>query len=136
TSHNFGNVTNTVTSLPFTFTVTNSGNATSAGVTFTVTGANAGSFAVTDGITGTPCDTVGGTTTLTPTASCTVNVTFTAGSPPGNKSANLNVSAGPGEGTPHAGLTGKSVGPHVTIVSVLPATIGPSGTAVVTWHAD
>ena len=96
-------------SLPFSFTVTNSGAKTGP-LDIALAGADAAQFALTP--SGTCVD---GSTILENGASCTVLVEF-APTSLGAKSASLTVSASPG-GTAAATLTGNGTGPAILTVS-------------------
>lgn len=89
-----------------TFTVGNSGGATSGAVSFSLGGADAGQFAV---VAGGTC--VSGSTTLSPAATCTVVLRF-APTTAGSKSATLTASATPGA-TAVASVTGLGVAPAI-----------------------
>src|SRR5439155_17412225 len=106
-NHNFGNAAAGTPVGPFTFTVTNSGTETSAAVTFTVNGSS--EFSAVTGATPPGSGCISGATTLAPGASCTIDVTWNSTAPTGDKKARLDVSAGTGEGTPHADLSGKTI---------------------------
>ncbi len=81
----FGTVTVGNTSAALSFTVSNTGGSPSGSISAIASGANASDFAVQ-----TTC------TTLAAMGTCVVTVTFTAGTPPGVKAANLVVSGSPG----------------------------------------
>ncbi|MBI2388451.1 MAG: choice-of-anchor D domain-containing protein [Deltaproteobacteria bacterium] len=84
-----------------TFTVTNTGGSPSSAITLSLTGADASQFTLTGGT----C--ASGTTTLAPSASCTVTARFAPGSTAiaGSKSATLSATATTG-GTASAALSG------------------------------
>jgi hypothetical protein len=109
--NDFGSVPNgTGPTAPATFTVTNTGSAASANVTYSIGGTNPTEFSASGGTCG-----ASGTVSLAIAGSCTILVTFSPGSPPGGKKATLNVAAGAGEGAPHADLVGKSISANLTI---------------------
>jgi subtilisin-like proprotein convertase family protein len=92
--NDFGSVIIGSTSGTASFTVTNTGEATSGAITPVVTGTNAGDFLPTNGCT-----------TLAGGGTCVITVVFKPSTPAGTKSASLVVSGSPG-GTVMAALLG------------------------------
>ncbi len=103
TTRDYGSVI-TGANTDLTFTVGNSGGATSGAVSFSLGGADASQFAV---VAGGTC--VSGSTTLSPAATCTVVLRF-APTTSGSKAATLTASATPGA-TAVATVSGLGVAP-------------------------
>jgi len=106
-SHDFGTITVGSSAAATTFTLSNSGTASSGLVSVDITGTNAGDFAITsDGCNG---------TTLAASGSCDISVTF-APEATGERSAELSVIADPG-GSASASISGTAVEPGALSVS-------------------
>ena len=113
----FGSQALTTTSAPLSVTVTNTSTAAVNFSAFTITGTNAGDFALPAGASGTVCSATG---TLAAAASCTINVVFTPGAA-GARTATLNI-ADNATGSPQlVALSGTGVSSSVII------TVAPGG---------
>jgi Bacterial Ig-like domain (group 2)/Divergent InlB B-repeat domain len=122
TSLTFGSQAVSTTSAPLSVTVTNNSTAAVNFSGFTITGANAGDFAVSAGTSGTVCS---GTGTLAAGASCAINVLFTPGAA-GARAGTLNI-ADNATGSPQmVALSGTGVTSSVII------TVAPGGSTTAT----
>ena len=118
----FGSQALTTTSAPLSVTVTNTSTAAVNFNGVTITGANAGDFAVPAGTSGAACSATG---TLAAGASCTINVLFTPGAA-GARAATLNI-ADNATGSPQmVALSGTGVTSSVII------TVAPGGSTTAT----
>jgi sugar lactone lactonase YvrE len=118
----FGSQALTTTSAPLSVTVTNTSTSAVNFNGFTITGANAGDFAVSAGTSGTVCS---GTGTLAAGASCAINVLFTPGAA-GARAGTLNI-ADNATGSPQmVALSGTGVTSSVII------TVAPGGSTTAT----
>ena len=104
----FGSAVVGTTGAPISFTVSNTGTASTGPLSFNVTGTNGGEFHAASGATN-GC--VSGTTALAPGASCKVDVRFAPTPPSGKKAATLNVADGPSTGAVKAALSGTATAP-------------------------
>jgi hypothetical protein len=118
----FGSQALSTTSAPLSVTVTNTGTAAVNFTGFTVTGTNAGDFAVPAATSGAACSPTG---TVAAGASCTINVVFTPGAN-GARAATLNI-ADSATGSPQTvTLSGSGVTSSVIIA------IAPGGSSTAT----
>jgi len=118
----FGSQALATTSAPLSVTVTNNSTAAVSFSGFTITGANAGDFAVPAAASGAACSSTG---TLAAGASCTINVLFTPGAA-GARTATLNI-ADNATGSPQmVALSGTGVTSSVII------TVAPGGSTTAT----
>ncbi len=114
TAPDFGSVVVGDTSAASTFTVTNAGDNASTALTVAVGGTNAGDFIVTN-------DTCNGNT-LAGSATCTIDVTFTAGAS-GARAATLSATAATG-GSATANLRGTGADPAALSIAPTPHDFG------------
>jgi hypothetical protein len=115
TSHGYGSLLVGATTADFSFTVMNSGGVATGTLAASITGTDAGQFAIaTNGCTG----------TLAAGASCTVSVHF-APTAAGSKQASLVVAASPG-GNATAGLSGTALAPAGLAIAPALYSFGPT----------